>query len=406
MIRASTTLREFVDKEVLPGTGVEPRTFWSGLAEIAADLGPRNAALLAKRDDLQAAIDEWHKRDNSAGAIANHGDYLSFLHQSGYLLPIEPAAQVESANVDPEIASIAGPQLVCPADNARFLLNAANARWGSLLDAIYGTNALLPPPPKGPYCAERGEAVWAQVHGLLDELFPLANGQWANVNLIKITDGELRATLGNVNLGLRDPSQLAGHTASGDRIEPGEVMSGSCWSVLLKNNGLHVELVLDRTKTHARRTEAGLIDVRLESALSTICDFEDSASCVDADDKVNAYRNWLGLMTRSLNADVPKGGSTIKRTLHAPRTWRSPKGDGSITLPGQSVLLARNVGMHMMTDMITTAEGEPLPEHFVDAMVTAAVRAGVFPSCAYTSQKLRPFLPNVALPFSLSFPST
>ena len=365
MLRASKVLRDFVDKEVLPGTGVSPQAFWSGLAEIAHDLAPKNAALLEKRDKLQAAVDQWFK---AGGNPANKGEYQQFLQDAGYLVPEEAPFQVSSENVDPEIATLAGPQLVCPSDNARFLLNAANARWGSLLDALYGTNAMLGPPPKGPYDAKRGEQVFAQVHALLDELFPLANGQWADVSSLAVADGSLRVTMqaegsNKVELGLREPSQLAGYNEEGS----------STWSLLLEKNGLHAELIFDASGTNKRSTQAGLVDVKLESALSTICDLEDSACTVDADDKVVAYRNWLGLMKRTLSADVPKAdGSVMKRSLNSPKTFRTPKNDASFELPGNAVLLCRNVGMHMPTNMVTTAEGIELPEHFVDAMVSGA----------------------------------
>ena len=253
MLRASKVLRDFVDKEVLPGTGVSPQAFWSGLAEIAHDLAPKNAALLEKRDKLQAAIDQWFK---AGGNPANKGEYQQFLQDAGYLVPEEAPFQVSSENVDPEIATLAGPQLVCPSDNARFLLNAANARWGSLLDALYGTNAMLGPPPKGPYDAKRGEQVFAQVHALLDELprqRPVADNLVAR-RCRRFAPRD-HAGRGQQQGGawLREPSQ-SGYNEEGS----------STWSLLLEKNGLHAELIFDASGTNKRSTQAGLVDVKLD----------------------------------------------------------------------------------------------------------------------------------------------
>jgi len=370
-LKVAPQLMKFVEHEVLPGTGITPSHFWSGFDDIVGKFVPRNEALLRKRDDLQQAIDMWHM-DGTAKSSEAHA---SFLRRIGYLLPSQAPRPITTEHVDLEIASLAGPQLVCPADNARFLLNAANARWGSLLDAVYSSNALLPPPPAGPYDAARGERVYAAVHALLDELFPLAGGRWAQVRNVEVHGARLTAELGesasvwggmppSSRIGLRTPSQLVGYT-DGDGGDTRR-------SVLLARNGLHVELVVDDHGERAGRPSS-LHDVRLESALSTICDFEDAACIVDADDKVNAYRNWLGLMRRQLTCEVggKAAGEPTRRALNGPRVWRSPDGSHDVTLPGQALLLARNVGMHMMTDVVTK-RGAPIPEHLLDTLLTAA----------------------------------
>jgi len=364
-IRVAPPLRDFVDGQVLPRTGVSPERFWAGLQGIVDKLGPRNACLLAKRDTLQVYVDDYHRRGGDPPETqADH------LRRIGYLEPAAPPFAVSTVGVDAEIASIGGPQLVCPVDNARFIINAANARWVSLLDSIYGTNALLgSAPPKGPYDAARGAKVWDAANGLLDEIFPLAIGCWRDVESLEVRNGALVAGLG---LGLTDtlasPEQLVGLTSRGSR-----------WSILLQKHGLHTELVVERPADHALGAaldagahRAGLVDIVQESAVTAICDFEDSACTVDVHDKVAAYSNWLGLMDRTISCELAKpgkGGSSTRR-LAPPRAFTRPDG-GALELPGQALLLARNVGMHMPTDMVT-AGGAPIPEHFVDALVTAA----------------------------------
>ena len=364
------SLVAFVEKDVLPGTSVGPARFWAGLDAIVRGLSPKNAALLARRDALQSEIDAWHAQHPAPFDAAQ---YAKFLHAIGYLTPDATGSfALRTSEVDDEIARLAGPQLVCPADNARFLLNAANARWGSLFDALYGTNAVpdMPAATKARYCAARGAAVHAEVHALLDDLFPLTDCNWAEVTGLVASGAELCATRGATGdyargregaAGLRDPAQFVGHSTS---------QNGAETSLLLTHNGLHVELVVRPGDTS--RHPAGLVDVRLESALSTIVDLEDSACTVDAEDKVAAYSNWLGLMQRSLSAPVLKDGVLTERRLAPPRTWTSAGGEkGGVSLPGQALLLCRNVGMHMTTDAVLAC-GRPVPEHFVDALVTAA----------------------------------
>jgi len=380
-ISVSPALKGFVDQKVLPGTGVSSESFWSGLDSIVTDLMPLNTSLLREREMLQQQIDDWHRANP---APYDTDAYMSFLKRIGY---VEAAAAVpfevetEAWNTDTEIANVAGPQLVCPIDNTRFILNAANARWGSLLDALYATNAVagLPGSAAGPYDPERGAAVFAAAHRLLDEFFPLTAGTWDEVESVRVAGGTLLLGLspqGNsqwasearTEVGLReDASSFVGYAAD----------SSGALSVVLQRHRLRLEVVVDPTGG-GRAHKAGIVDLRLESALSAICDFEDSACTVDVDDKVRAYANWLGLMDRSLSETVEKkdGGST-RRTLHPPRFRRSPEAGGTIELPGQALLLARNVGMHMHHDMVTTTSGGhsepmPVPEHFVDAMVTAA----------------------------------
>jgi malate synthase len=332
------------------------------------DLLPRNQQLLEQRDAIQSQIDSWHKSKTGE-------TQLDFLRRIGYLQPSPGAFEIETARVDDEIARVAGPQLVCPVDKSRFLLNAANARWGSLLDAFYGTNAVLPAPQPGPYDPARGVQVFEMAHKFLDETFPFAAGRWSEVTNLSIADGALVAKVAGAEksapLRLAAPDQLVGY---GTR-------AGEKWSILLRKNGLHCEIVIDgKEKGVGRATLAGIVDVRLESALTTICDFEDSACTVDVDDKVAAYSNWLGLMNRTLSCEFPgKNGTTVNRTLnprlafHQPKHWPSKDASSDdFSMSAQVLLLARNVGMHMYTDMVTTEAGAPVPEHFVDAMVTAA----------------------------------
>mmetsp|Transcript_20694 Transcript_20694/g.52720 ORF Transcript_20694/g.52720 Transcript_20694/m.52720 type:complete len:553 (-) Transcript_20694:1288-2946(-) len=393
-IKIAPALQSFVDNEVLPGTGCSPDQFWSGLDGVVHEFLPRNRRLLEKRDGLQSQIDEWHKSQTTESQF-------DFLRRIGYLQPSPGAFEVETERVDDEIARVAGPQLVCPVDKSRFLLNAANSRWGSLLDAFYGTDAVLPSPQPGRYDPSRGMAVFDAAHTFLDETFPLAAGRWSEVTDLAILDGTLLAILGADNYGainsaegmggvrLLAPEQLVGYGTRGPER----------WSMLLKKNGLHCEIVIEGSGADVqggRATIAGIVDIRVESALSTICDFEDSACTVDVDDKVAAYSNWLGLMKRSLSCTLTdKNGTMSVRTLkprlafHHPRHWPSKASTcDSFTLPAQSLLLARNVGMHVLSDAVTTADGTPVPEHLIDAMVTAAcalhdvsVRRGLGDAC-------------------------
>jgi malate synthase len=351
-------LHDFVNLEVLPGTGVTADIFWQGLSDLLRELVPVNQALLAKRDELQAKIDAWHQKH--PGPAFDAAGYRSFLREIGYLTAEVPAFQVETANVDPEIAHIAGPQLVVPVDNARYALNAANARWGSLYDALYGTDAInegVPVPTSG-YDPTRGARVIAYVRAFLDEHFKLSQGSHVDTRSYAVKDGHLVV---DGSKKLADPSALAGY--QGEASAP--------TAILLKHHGLHVEIRFDRTHAIGRTDAAGIADVVIESAITTIQDCEDSVAAVDAQDKVGVYRNWLGLMKGTLQATFPKGGREMIRTLNADRVYTAPAG-GTLTLHGRSLLLVRNVGHHMMTDIVTL-DGQLVPETFIDCAITSLI---------------------------------
>ena len=362
-IEVDAGLRAFLEAEALPGTGVEPPRFWASLEAILRDWTPRNAELLAKRDALQARIDAWH-REHPARPV-DLGAYRAFLEEIGYLLPEPEPFSVGTTDVDPEIATVAGPQLVVPVSNARYALNAANARWGSLYDALYGTDAI--PEDDGAergrsFNPTRGARVIAFARGVLDKAAPLAGGaSHADSTNYAIEGGALTVTLKDGRkVGLARPGQCVGFT--GEPWAPA--------SVLLVNHGLHLEIVVDRGHAIGRTDPAGIADLVVEAAVTTIMDCEDSVAAVDAADKVDVYRNWLGLMRGDLTADLEKGGRTITRRLNADRAYRTPSG-GAVTLPGRSLMLVRNVGHHMMTDAVTL-DGADVPETVLDAMVTAA----------------------------------
>jgi malate synthase len=358
------SLRDFIEGDALPGTGVEPARFWTSLEAILRDWAPRNAELLAKRDALQAQLDAWH-RDHPQRPV-DQAAYKAFLTEIGYLLPEPPDFQVGTTDVDPEIAQVAGPQLVVPVSNARYALNAANARWGSLYDALYGTDAL--PEDGGAergrgYNPARGAKVIAFARATLDKAAPLAGGaSHADSTGYAIDAGALAVTLKDGRtVGLARPGQCVG-------------FQGEPWAptaILLVNHGLHLELHVDRSHPIGRTDPAGVADLVLESAVSTIMDCEDSVAAVDAPDKVLVYRNWLGLMRGDLTAEIEKGGKTVTRRLNTDRIWKTGAG-GAVTLPGRSVMLVRNVGHHMMTDAVTL-DGAEVPEAALDAMVTAAI---------------------------------
>ena len=358
-LEVARVLHDFAGERALPGSGVEPAAFWAGLETILRDLAPVNAALLARRDHLQRQIDGWYR-----ASAAGSRDQESFLREIGYLVPDPAPFQVTTANVDREIASLAGPQLVVPVMNARYALNAANARWGSLYDALYGTDAIAEDGGAtrgGTYNPARGAKVVAFARKALDQAAPLARGSHAEATSYAIVGGALAVTLADAGVtALAQPEKLAGYL--GDAAAPS--------AVLLQNHGLHLELVIDREHAIGASDAAGIADVIVESALTTIMDAEDSVAAVDAADKVAVYRNWLELMRGTLRADVAKEGRVVARTLHPDRVFTAPGGGATVTLPGRSLMLVRNVGHHMYTDAIRL-DGEPVPEGIVDAVFTA-----------------------------------
>lgn len=362
-LRVARVLYDFVNNEALPGTDIDPDSFWAGVDKVVTDLTPVNQTLLNARDELQAQIDKWHRQ-----RVIEPLDlpaYREFLTEIGYLLPDPDDFTITTSGVDTEITTTAGPQLVVPVLNARFALNAANARWGSLYDALYGTDVIAEGDgaDKGAgYNKVRGDKVIAYARQFLDDSVPLSSGSYADATGFKIDDGQLLVSLpgGELSTGLlTDPGQFAGYT--GDPHAP--------TSVLLVNHGLHIEIVIDPTSAIGATDRAGIKDVVLESALTTIMDFEDSVSAVDADDKVLGYRNWLGLNKGDLSAGVDKDGSEFTRVLNPDRDYTAP--DGSpFTLPGRSLMFVRNVGHLMTNDAICDADGNEVFEGIMDALFT------------------------------------
>ena len=334
------TLHDFVVNEAIPGSGLNPGEFWPKFAALIHELAPRNKALLARRDALQAQIDEWHRANR--GKPFDQAGYTQFLRDIGYLQPEPADFAISTMNVDPEIASIAGPQLVVPVTNARYALNAANARWGSLYDALYGTDVISEEggaTRAGGYNKQRGERVIARARAVLEQIAPLANGSHADATRYALDGDALRVELKDGSkTGLADPAQFVGYVGDATQLA----------TVLLKHNGLHVELKIDRAHPIGKDDPAGLADVIMEAAITTIQDCEDSVATVDAADKVVAYRNWLGLMKGTLEDTFDKGGEQVTRRLHTDRRYTAP-GGGSLTLPGRSLMLVRNVG-HLMYD--------------------------------------------------------
>jgi malate synthase len=350
------TLKAFVEVELLPGTGVSSERFWTGLEDILASFTPRNAALLATRDSLQARIDAWWR--DHRGKPFDLAEQNAFLTSIGYLVPEPPPFEISTANVDPEIARLAGPQLVVPVSNARYALNAANARWGSLYDALYGTDALEPPTGTKGYDPVRGAGVIAYARELLDRVAPLSKGSHKAATGYRVADGRLVVSTDKGDTGLADPATFVGWR--------GEAAAPS--GVLLVHNGLHLEIVIDRGHAIGKDDPAGVADVVMESALTAIQDCEDSVAAVDAEEKVQVWRNWLGLMKGDLTASFEKGGRTETRVLEDDRAYSTPDGAG-LTLPGRSLMLVRNVGHHMTSDAVLF-EGQPVHETVIDALIT------------------------------------
>ena len=353
-LKVDPQLSDFITERALPGTGVDADSFWRGFSDLVHDLAPKNRALLAKRDALQANIDAWFRSHPDAGIPAQK----AYLTEIGYLLPEGPDFSIETRNVDPEIASVAGPQLVVPITNARYAANAANARWGSLYDCLYGTDVMGTPVPGGNYDKGRGARVVARTRVFLDEAFPIEGAAHADVRRYYVKDGVLLID----DLPLMQPEKFVGFR--GNPRAPD--------SILLRNNGLHVELVFDRAHPIGSRDQALLADVVIESALSAIMDCEDSVACVDAEDKVQAYGNWLGLMKGDLEAVVEKGGKSAIRRLNPDRVFSRPDG-GELTLKGRALLWVRNVGHLMTTPAIRDKDGSEIPEGLMDAMVTTLI---------------------------------
>jgi len=340
-LQVAQALASFIEDRALPNTGIDADAFWRGVAAIFAQFAPENAALLAKRDSIQAQIDAWHQE--RAGQPIDAAAYQGFLRDIGYLVPEPAPFQIGSENVDDEVARLAGPQLVVPILNARFLLNAANARWGSLYDALYGTDAIPGAAAGKGYDAARGAQVIAWAKVFLDEAVPLASGSWAD--------------LASEDINLADPGQYLGRSEKGR---------------LFRHNGLHIEVVFDRAHPIGQTDPAGIADVILESALTTICDLEDSVAAVDAEDKVAAYSNWLGLMQGDLVETFEKNGAQMTRALNPDRSYTAPDGS-TFTLPGRSLLFVRNVGHLMTTPAVLLPNGQEAPEGILDGIVTTLI---------------------------------
>ena len=358
-LQVDLQLVDFLEKKALPGTGVAADVFWTQFSRLVHELGPKNLALLAKREYIQKQVDSWHVQHRGQDHDAE--SYTAFLREIGYLMPEGPAFEIETENVDPEIAQVPGPQLVVPITNARFALNAANARWGSLYDALYGTDALGDLPSGKGYDAARGLRVVAKAKAFLDEVAPLAVGSHVSAEGYRIEDGTLIAAVGD-GVPLADSSQFVGFQGAAEAPT----------SILLKNNGLHIDIHVNSDHPIGKDDPAHVSDITLESAMSTIMDCEDSVAAVDAEDKVVAYGNWLGLMKGDLTETFEKGGKTLTRVMNTDRVYEGPDGD-AVTLKGRSLMLIRNVGHLMTNPAVLDRDGAEVGEGLMDAMITTLI---------------------------------
>ena len=360
-LKVASVLKTFIDEEALPGTGVESEAFWSGFAKILEDLAPKNRKFLQAREELQSQIDAWHKEHKTRTIVGNA--YRDFLKDIGYLVPEGPDFSIDTANIDPEIAKVPGPQLVVPLMNARYTLNAANARWASLYDALYGTDAMGDLPEGKGYDRARGARVVTWAKSFLDGLAPLDRISHIDVEGYTVERGQLMASFGGGKVArLKSPGAFAGYRGQPDAPS----------AILFKHNGLHLEVTIDAAHRIGKNDRAHVADMVMESAISTICDCEDSIAAVDAEDKTAVYRNWLGLMKGDLTDTFEKGGQTVTRRLNPDREYTGPDG-AEIALPGRSLLLIRNVGHLMTNPAIQLADGSDVPEGIMDAMITSMI---------------------------------
>ena len=380
-LQVGAELVDVLENEALPASGVDPERFWHGLSALIHDLSPRNTELLSTRAALQASIDAWHRQH--LGVVHDADGYRSFLEEIGYLVPAGPAFTIDTDRVDPEITTIAGPQLVVPVTNARYAINAANARWGSLYDALYGTDSLGEDPPGGPYDSTRGDRVIAWVRALLDEVTPLVGSDGGRVSHgdatgYRVIDGTFRvAQSDGSTAALEDPATFAGYTGDADAPT----------AILLEHHGLGVEIIIDRAHAIGSTDPAGIADVVLESAVTSIMDFEDSIAAVDSADKALAYHNWLGLITGTLTEQVTKKGQTFTRRLADDRSFTAP--DGSVVVRrGRALMLVRNVGHLMTTPAVLDRDGSPVYEGLLDAMVTVlCAMPGMLPGASSANSR-------------------
>ena len=355
-LKVDENLLDFVDNEAIPGTGIDPKKFWSDFDKSIHELSPKNKELIQKRNDIQKKIDQWHL--SKKGSNFDKSEYIDFLKSINYIVEEQSDFEINTSNVDKEISSIAGPQLVVPVDNARYALNAANARWGSLYDALYGTDA-IPGEIVKDYNEDRGNKVIKFTREFLDNTFPIRDASWKKITKIKINEKNLVFQVNEVNYNLKDNSQFVGYTGDNENIS----------SLLLKNNNLHTDIIINPNSIIGKKDKAGITDLIVESAISTIVDNEDSVAAVDAKDKVRCYRNWLGLMKGDLETEVKKGQKKFIRKLNPDRIYKSPNGS-KIVLHGRALLLNRNVGHLMTNPSILLKDGSEIPEGIMDAFIS------------------------------------